>query len=336
VTRPNSTAAGASKKRLAVWALRLAGSALVLAVVFHFVPFERVREAASRIPVWMWLAALLGFFAGHVVAALKWRMLIGPGVSPSRAVQAHLAGLAANLCLPGVAGGDVVRAGMAFGQAHDKARLAVGSVVDRVIDTLGLALIAALSALVAFGPRLPQGLVFAVGLTGLVGAVAGVLVLVWLARRPVSESAPTGKLGKVVAKLAALATEFARRPGLLFACLVLSMGVQLVFIAINIAFADAAGMQTPASAWSFAWATAKIIAIAPVSLGGLGVREASMAGLLAPFGAEAGKVIAVGLVWQTVLYASGGIAAVAQLFWKSQPRDAQADVPAAGMAGRTQ
>ena len=59
--------------------------------------------------------------------------------------------------------------------------------------------------------------------------------------------------------------------------------------------------------------TAKIIAIAPVSLGGLGVREASMAGLLKPFGADPGQVIAIGLIWQSVLYASGAIGFLVQL-----------------------
>lgn len=64
------------------------------------------------------------------------------------------------------------------------------------------------------------------------------------------------------------------------------MAVQCLFVGINIAFAQAAHVEAPVSAWFFAWTTAKIIAIAPVSLGGLGVREASMAGLLKPFGAD--------------------------------------------------
>jgi uncharacterized membrane protein YbhN (UPF0104 family) len=48
----------------------------------------------------------------------------------------------------------------------------------------------------------------------------------------------------------------------------------------------------------------------------LGVREAAMSKLLAPFGADAGQVIAIGLIWQTILYASGLIGALAQLAWR--------------------
>ena len=40
-----------------------------------------------------------------------------------------------------------------------------------------------------------------------------------------------------------------------------------------------------------------------------------MASLLAPFGADPAQVIAIGLIWQTVLYASGLIAVLAQFAW---------------------
>ena len=109
------------------------------------------------------------------------------------------------------------------------------------------------------------------------------------------------------------AADLAQSPGRLLLCLVISMAVQCLFVGINIAFAQAASVEAPVAAWFFAWTTAKIIAIAPISLGGLGVREASMAGLLKPFGADPGQVIAIGLIWQSVLYASGLIGFLVQL-----------------------
>jgi uncharacterized membrane protein YbhN (UPF0104 family) len=59
------------------------------------------------------------------------------------------------------------------------------------------------------------------------------------------------------------------------------------------------------AAWVFAWPLAKIIAILPVSLNGLGLREGTLAALLVPFGAQAAQVVAAGLVWQGVLFAAG-------------------------------
>ena len=215
------------------WLVRLAVSAVVLTIIFRLVPVQEVWREARRLSPALWAGGVVVFLLGHAAAAAKWRLLIGPGVSFPEAFRAHLAGLAANLCLPSVAGGDVVRAGLVFRKAADPARLA--------------------------------------------------------------------------------------------ACLAISMAVQVVFVGINIAFAEAAQVHAPPAAWFFAWASAKIIAIAPISLGGLGVREASMAGLLAPFGAKPAQVIAIGLIWQTVLYASGLIGLLAQVAWKPA---AAADRPA--------
>ena len=75
-------------------------------------------------------------------------------------------------------------------------------------------------------------------------------------------------------------------------------------------------VDAPTAAWFYAWSTAKIIAIAPISLGGLGIREAAMARLMEPFGVLPAKTVAIGLIWQTVLYASGLIGVMAQVVWK--------------------
>src|SRR5205085_5969516 len=122
-----------------------------------------------------------------------------------------------------------------------------------------------------------------------------------------------GKLARLLSKLIQSGAELARSPGRLMLCLAISMTVQCLFVAINIGFARAAHVEAPVAAWFYAWTTAKIIAIAPISLGGLGLREASMAGLLRPFGANPAEVVAIGLVWQSLLYMSGLIGFLIQL-----------------------
>ena len=57
-------------------------------------------------------------------------------------------------------------------------------------------------------------------------------------------------------------------------------------------------------------ALAVAVATLPLSLGGLGVRESSLAALLVPFGASAAPVVASGLVWQAVLWLTGLAGAV--------------------------
>ena len=298
---------------MTAWTIRLFISALFLALIFYLVPFSDVWAAARQISPLLWLGALTLFLAGHAAAAAKWRMLIGGGISYRQAFRAHLAGLAANLALPSVAGGDVVRAGLVMKQANDKGRLVAGSLADRLIDTLGLVLIALASAWLAWGPRLGSDIWMGWPLLGLLTLVAASLLAALALDRFASRREPSGKLVRMLTSMIHSAAELVRSPGRLLLCLAISLAVQCLFVGINIAFAEAAHVEAPIAAWFFAWTTAKIIAIAPISLGGLGVREASMAALLVPFGADPAQVVAIGLVWQSVLYVSGLIGFLIQL-----------------------
>ncbi|HEX5537591.1 MAG TPA: lysylphosphatidylglycerol synthase transmembrane domain-containing protein [Sphingobium sp.] len=317
-----------SRRRLLHWALRILVSAAVLAIIFHVVPFREVWDAARRLPPWLWLSGFAMFLIGHMITAAKWWMLIGADIRFGQAFRAHLAGLGANLALPGVAGGDVVRAGLVLSASGDKGRLAIGSLADRLIDTISLGLVALGGAWFAFQPDGQTAMLTAAGVA--VALVLAVLMLRYLAA-PLgglaTRIAGDGKVGRLLARAMAILADLGRQPGLLLACLLLSLLVQSLFVAINIAFALALGMTIPAAAWFYAWAAAKIIAILPISLGGLGVREASMAALLSPFGASYGAVIAVGLIWQTVLYASGIVGIAIQSGFSAVARPAGSPRP---------
>jgi uncharacterized protein (TIRG00374 family) len=313
-----ATPTSAARSLPLTWMLRLGVSALVLFALFRIVPFEHVWAEARRIPLSLWLAALGLFLLGHAAATVKWRLLIGRGVSFPQAFQAHLAGLAANVCLPGLGGGDVVRAALVYRSADDHSRLVVGSVADRLIDILGLLLFAVAGALLA----VRTGQSDLERLSWLLGAGIVLLLVAFpaslLIERTVQHRAPRGRLGRVLAHAVAATTYLVRRPGRLLLCLAISMAIQATFIGINIVFAAAVQVESPVAAWFFAWSTAKIVAVAPISLGGLGVREAVMATLLSPFGADPAQVIAIGLIWQTVLYASGLVGAIAQFVWNPE------------------
>ncbi len=302
------------------WVARLAVSIVILVVLFRIVPMQEVWREAQRLSPALWLGALAVFLAGHAAAAAKWRLLIGRGVTFTHALQAHLAGLAANLCLPGLAGGDVVRAGLVFPEAEDKSRLVIGSVADRLLDIGGLLAFATVGAVLLWRPQyggqemLPWFLLASAA--GLVAVLAVFAAASLVAHRMLRETRPRRRLAQWIVHAVAVTAALVRAPGRLLLCLGISMVVQATFIAINIAFARAVGVAAPTEAWFFAWSAAKIIAIAPVSLGGLGLREATLARLLAPFGGDPAQVIAIGLVWQTLLYASGLIGALALLVWK--------------------
>jgi uncharacterized membrane protein YbhN (UPF0104 family) len=65
---------------------------------------------------------------------------------------------------------------------------------------------------------------------------------------------------------------------------------------------------------------AKIAAVMPITQGGIGVREAALVVLLAPFGAPASQVLATGIVWEGVIITAGllaGLTAFLLRRWES-------------------
>jgi glycosyltransferase 2 family protein len=284
------------------WFVRIGVSLLVLSVTLWLLPTEEVWGAVQRMPPSIWLFCLVVFLLGHVLSALKWRILIAESgeVPITRALRAHFAGLVANLALPGAAGGDVVRAGLVIRTATDKTRVAVGSLADRVVDTLSVFTLACVGAALSTGAGDTRGVVLRAGGVLLLLSVGGFAGVVVLRKIPWQ-----GKPKKLVDKLTSSLGSLADRKGALVACFFLSLAIQAVFVGLNVLLADASGVVAPTAAWFFAWSASKLLAVLPISLGGLGVREASLAALLAPFGAPPARVVAVGLLWQSILVTSG-------------------------------
>ncbi|WP_170554069.1 lysylphosphatidylglycerol synthase transmembrane domain-containing protein [Ruegeria atlantica] len=290
------------------WLIRLAGSALVLAILFWILPAEAIVAAFKAIPIWVFLSVLVLFLLAHVGAALKWWLLLGRGLSPLLAVRAHFAGLAANLCLPGAIGGDTVRAGMAQAAMKDGARVVAGATVDRLIDMVALLTLSCLGLVLTWERAEGGHMIWPVALV-LLAALAGMVALPRLLPLPwrYVPSLP----GKGFARrLADALTGLGRKPGTLAAAFIASVLIQLLLVMLAWWLAIAAGVDVATGPWIFAWPLAKIIAVLPVSLNGLGLREATLAGFLTPFGASAPAVVAAGLVWQIVLFTAGGFGAL--------------------------
>jgi uncharacterized protein (TIRG00374 family) len=287
------------------WVLRAATSGVVLALVFSFLPLSDVLATARRVDTSLWFASLAIFWVGHVISAAKWQLLADSGAGFAAVLRSHFGGLVANLCLPGVAGGDVVRAALLFPRVQDRTRLALGSVADRLIDSIGL-LILAMGGLVFTVREFASGgvLLLAIIVTLALAALA-VAVVIWLYPVILRRLRQGGRLHKVAEKLGEGIGALLREPRALLLCLALSMVVQSAFIGVNVALAQAAGVAVPTAAWFFAWPLSKMIASLPLSLAGLGVREISLAAFLAPLGAAPAAVVATGLLWQTILFATG-------------------------------
>ena len=291
------------------WFARLLVSVLVLAALFWIVPVGTLWTAMRAVPVSVWAATLLLFLVGHAIAAFKWHMLMPKheNLPPRLWLTAHFAGLVANLCLPGLASGDVVRAGWIIRHAGHGETVAIAGVVDRAIDCAAL-LTLATAGLVAMGEAGGSAL-RVIAITAailLIGAAAGGTTFMLLRRRE-----RDGVIGRSVHAIAMLADR-PWRPVMAFA---LSIGVQSTFLVLNAQLGRSAGVDVSIGAWLAAWPLAKIAALIPLGLAGLGLREAAIVAFMRPFGAQPGPVMAAGLLWEGVLFSSGLIGWTVTHLW---------------------
>ncbi len=277
----------------------------MLALLFTALPFADIAAAIGSVPAVVWPAALAMYLSLHLVGVVKWRLLTntaGAGLSFKTAVRAYFMGLFGNTFLPSIVGGDVVRAGVALRAARSKSGLVLGSLIDRLLDIIGLAAVAGIGALLS--PRALDGQSRRIFLTlGGVLALGGIGAVVALAVLPVRRLPWKVRRKLVQVRLAIRAT--IQRPEALVAALVLGMLLQTLLTVLNWWLGGVIGIEIPLYVWLFVWPLAKIAGLLPLTQNGIGVREAAQAVLFAPFGVAAAKAVATGLVFEVVIISGG-------------------------------
>jgi uncharacterized membrane protein YbhN (UPF0104 family) len=303
------------------WIVRALVSAVLAAILLKVVPFAALVAALRRVSVWTWASSLAIFLTGHWLNALKLRLLLGqPSVPASLCVQAQYAGLVANLGLPGIAGGDLVRAGY-LAPTAGTARVAVASVADRVIDTFTLLILVVAALPFAGMPPVIARIVWTsgwwLGVASVVGLIVGGVVFRLRHRIPL--------IGKILNKLSMLTSS----PSALITAVAISVTVQAAFTLTNARLAQELGVNTALAPWFVSWPLSKLVAVLPISLGGLGVREAVLVSILGQYGAPANAVLASGILWQSVLAVSGLLGLIV-----SQLLKVEAPLPASSGAAK--
>ena len=301
--------------------MKIFGSVLLLTAVFWWVGFDAVAAALKNTRPAPWLLGLAGFLGLHLLGAAKWRFFlatVGASIPLSTAIRCYGAGLFANLCLPSLVGGDVLRAGLAMQGHPRKAAIVFGSVVDRLADVIALGLLVAIGMVMAPAAArtsAPEGTEALLGssvngvtvfATLLAGTVVGLLVARLILARMPWRKLPR-KVSRLLIKMLRALNTLIRNPVRGLLGLAACLGIQAGFVAVNIHLGQMVGLDLDTRLWFLLWPLAKVAAMIPVSIGGLGVREAAFAGLVQPF-ADGRLAVAESLVWQSILIVGGLIA----------------------------
>lgn len=257
-------------------------AALLAIILLQIRPIELRDRITDGEPVWFCLATALVAVA-LLVGAFRWHVLLdaaGLRSSLRRTIEAYFAGALASNALPTQFGGDLVR-GLIVGGAGTRTRALATVLVDRVTLLACLTLLAWGVYVVAPDP-VPGAVVATLAVATAAGIAAAALTatcLILRRPRPLFRRAAVKDAGRTIrACIAPRPLWTTTALGLTYQALIL-LGLWLLArsIDLDVAFAVLA-VATP---------SVLLLAALPISIGGLGVREASYVVLLSAAGADA-------------------------------------------------
>lgn len=298
-------------------------SALLVALLLWRVDVAEVgRVLAVASPGLMALAGLL-FFLMHVLNALKLRVLL-PELRAGRLLAYTLVAQLYALVLPGQLAGEAVKAyrlsrdeGRGQGQGEIGGGRIVSAVAfDKVTGIVGLLLLTG-GGLAVQSARFGDGLLVGVGLV-LAGLVAATVLLAWAPARalllallgwragPRREALLLGPLRRFLEAW----RDQTRRPGRALLSVAVGIAVQVAAVAGSQALGLAVGIDQPFSVWGAVIGLMSVIVLMPVTVAGIGLREASLVGLLDLVGVPHAQSLALGfgiLAFQVMVALLGAV-----------------------------
>jgi uncharacterized protein (TIRG00374 family) len=296
--------------------LRWVAGLAVLGVLLHFLPLAPLRAAIARVPASRFLAILAGYLLAHCLGIAKWRMVVnaaGAELDFATCAQCYAGGLFGTLFLPSIIGGDVIRLTVGLRRSPRPSAVLAGNIADRFLDFTAQAGLVLLG-LILLPNSVPVRFEGTVENALLVAAGAGVLLLavvILLYRRLLGGRSI--RFRRRLARLRYALRSVSRRYRVLLFGWLIGTLVQTTLLVLTARIGVYCGLALPLRVWLFAWPLAKLAAILPLTQGGIGVREAALVALLAPFGAAGHLVFATGLVWEGVIIAGGLIAGATAL-----------------------
>ncbi len=301
---------------------RIIISLSLLGFLLAKLPLSDLWQAIRQVSPGLWIFSVIVFMMGHMLGVVKWSLLINMGKNKLPflvAARCYFAGLFANLCLPSIAGGDIVRAAMAMGSPNGKAEgpsseaILLGSVLDRFLDIASLAFLMFLGIWSAPGAVTTEDRrVLSWALFFLFSFALCTLLFLLL---PLPKGLPV-RLGLWVTHCRQIIRHLFKNPERALVGFSIATFVQGAFVLLAATLGAACGIHLARSIWFLIWPLSKLVASLPISMGGLGVREVALATLLGRFGIPASSSVGLGLLWQTILVAGGGIGGLLYLLLK--------------------
>lgn len=292
--------------------VRAAVSAVILGGLAFKMDWEHVSESFAAMRWIDWLAAVAIYVVAQILSAVRWQWLsrtLGFQRPLSAYIGGYFVGMFFNLLLPTSVGGDAIRAVRLNASSGRKMAALLSVLLDRLSGLLVLLGLACVAVMICPTP-LPlwmKLLIGAAAFAAIIGLATLPLVIRILSRLN-GQRPSIARLRRFAVSLRDALVVFSGRPRLVVAATVLSVLIQLSGVVQVALIGRATGADVPLSVYGVAVPMVALLTLLPVSLNGMGVREAGMVLFLQPAGVTAGRAATIAFLWfcsQTVAGLAG-------------------------------
>lgn len=285
----------AHRNRIITLSLKVTVSFTLLFILISKIGAERLIKIAKGISIATFLSSAMLYIFSIYVSSIRWRLLIMGGIGLKRLFSLYLIGSFFNNLMPGIIGGDAVKAyylSKELKQGHQnlsnpKISLAIASVfMDRYIGFVSLLIIGIIAY--PFGYKNFRG--------STIEWVFPVIILTFIAG---SSILFIFRLGNRIGFMSDFYEYlgFISGKGIIIRCLILSLFIQTIIIFSVYIVSRGIGVNVPFYFLFIVIPLISVISSIPVSISGIGVREASFVILLAPLGVSHAQAVTLSLLW---------------------------------------
>jgi uncharacterized protein (TIRG00374 family) len=298
---------------------KLLVSALLLAILFWRVDRPTFIRTVQALPLKLFLGCVGLYMMGYLISTLRWqRLLLAEGIRLPlwRLTLVYFEAAFFNLFLPTLIGGDIVRGYAIYRitRGHDASIASI--LVDRLSGFAALVGIAVIALGLAYGRiRDPQVAVMILAVAAAFTALIAVLLHDRMKERASGLLRVVG-LARFQAKLQGLVEALQRYRGhrrALGQAIVLSVLLQALIIVTYYLIGAGLNLGVPIAYFFLYVPLITFVAMLPVSVAGLGVREGGVVYFFAKVGVDAATALTMSLVWFSLTLVVSGLGGLAFL-----------------------
>ena len=306
-----------SAKRASVFGLKFIVSASLLYFVFSRAGAAEVAGIMSQINPLSFVGATGIFILMMLLCSIRWGLLLPDHFSQRRLFPLYMIGAFFNIFLPGIVGGDVVKIYYLYKETQKGAQALASVFMDRYLGYTGLMVLGALAY--PFGYRSFSGSWITPVLPGIVGMFIITSMVLFLAR-------PGGRFAFVSKLHDYLHSYWKNRPVLLRA-----LGISLFIHTLSSIsvwlIASGLGADIAITTLFVFVPVIATLAALPISISGIGIREAAFVLLLGTQGINPENATAISFAWFLAIAVGGLPGIVFYLRQRASKVAAPTDMP---------